>query len=81
VSFHDERFVRPTFAEAVKGIASLDAQKADWEQSLDEHFLRQSRFCGGLANTLEYYDTVEALHKSTARYKVNALLERVGVPR
>lgn len=52
----------------------------DGNQVVDEHWQRQARFCGGLENTLQYYDTVELLEFNTAHDKVSKMLHAAGIP-
>lgn len=68
------------FAGAVNYVAQQDRAEMDKDQTNDEHWTRQARFCGGLENTLQYYDTVEELQKETARDKVSTMLTKIGVP-
>jgi len=71
-----------SFDEAVSQIRKFDANHGDdiaAEKALDEHFRQQTDFCGGLAATLRYYDTVEELDRDTAHVKVAKLLETIGV--
>jgi len=53
----------------------------EWNESrpLDVHFERQTNFCGGVANTIEYYDTVEDLDPETSQEKVAKLLHKIGI--
>lgn len=66
-----------TFREAVDW---MFARRNDpWQnQTVNEHFKRQSSFCGGLTNTLQHYDTVEQLEVHTARDKTINLLSKIG---
>mmetsp|Transcript_13441 Transcript_13441/g.23151 ORF Transcript_13441/g.23151 Transcript_13441/m.23151 type:complete len:216 (+) Transcript_13441:289-936(+) len=48
------------------------------EYTMNVHFMKQSSFCGGLKNSLAYYDTIEPLVKNTAHEKVSKLLRDVG---
>mmetsp|Transcript_14058 Transcript_14058/g.24695 ORF Transcript_14058/g.24695 Transcript_14058/m.24695 type:complete len:497 (+) Transcript_14058:100-1590(+) len=48
------------------------------DETVNEHFRRQGSFCGGLDNTLQYYDTVEQLTFNTAREKVLRLMGKIG---
>ena len=43
------------------------------------HFREAGDFCGGLTNTIQYYDLVEKLTKETAPMKVQNMLEKAGV--
>lgn len=56
----------------------LDSDLANLKE-VDPHFWLQQDFCGGLADTLQYYDTVELLERSTSHDKVSKLLKKVGV--
>lgn len=69
-----------TFVDAVKAIAKLDHELMDGRQHIDIHYQRQARFCGGLENTVQYYDTVEELKSSTSHDKISTLLRTIGVP-
>jgi hypothetical protein len=71
--------VNASFQQAVAAIALMDGTSADKDQVVDEHYQRQARFCGGLENTLRYYDTIELLTKETAHERVGAMLENAGV--
>lgn len=44
------------------------------------HWTPQNIFCGGLTNTLQYYDTVELLERSTANRKVRTMMRAANVP-
>lgn len=61
--------------------AALSMLKADErpDECHDDHFRQQREFCGGLDETLQYYDTVEKLDWGTSRAKVSALLQQVGI--
>ena len=72
---------RSTFVNAVQHLAAMDDQHKDADQSIDVHWQRQARFCGGLENTLQYYDTIEELKRDTAHEKVSNLLTKVGIPK
>ncbi|KAJ8605653.1 hypothetical protein CTAYLR_000160 [Chrysophaeum taylorii] len=63
-----------SFVDAVSSIIENDGALKP-----DPHFLPQVNFCGGLNATLKYYDTVVQLEPSTARARVSALLEKIGV--
>lgn len=69
-----------SFVDAVTHLAQLDRDEKAEDQQVDVHWKRQARFCGGLENTLQYYDTVEELRVETARRKVIKMLTKVGVP-
>lgn len=71
-------FPNISFGDAVQQIDDYDHNRAD-PHPFNRHFRLQSDFCGGLRNTLEYYDTVEELDRSTARAKVSTLLQKVGI--
>mmetsp|Transcript_10333 Transcript_10333/g.15879 ORF Transcript_10333/g.15879 Transcript_10333/m.15879 type:complete len:333 (+) Transcript_10333:131-1129(+) len=45
------------------------------------HFDPMHGFCGGLLDTISYYDVVEELEAKTASSKVGSLLNKVGVPK
>lgn len=66
-----------TFHEAVD---KLFAKRHEpwWNETVNEHFKRQSSFCGGLHNTIQYYDVVERLDVDTARDKTINLLNKIG---
>lgn len=49
------------------------------DQDFDPHWRPQAHFCGGLANTLQYYKTVQELTPESSRDKVIKMLEEVGV--
>lgn len=59
----------------------MDTHNMDSEQRINEHWQRQARFCGGLENTLQYYDTVQELKRNTAHETVSEMLSKVGIPR
>ena len=44
---------RPTFSAAVRHFVSMDASKASDSQNVNPHWKRQTRFCGGLVDTLK----------------------------
>jgi len=64
------------FPDAVKVMAT---SKKPRNVRMNEHFEPQGHFCGGLAQTVQYYDTVEQLTRETSREKVMQLLQKVGV--
>lgn len=66
-----------SFADAAA--AMFDRRNwTDEDEMVNEHFKRQGSFCGGLHNTLQYYDTVEELKFDTAREKTSKLLRTIG---
>lgn len=72
------------FGDAVQWIADFDATGSGLfgcqdDSSFDPHFKRIVDFCGGLDQTLQYYDTVEALDMETAHLKVAHLLNHIGI--
>mmetsp|Transcript_148184 Transcript_148184/g.270024 ORF Transcript_148184/g.270024 Transcript_148184/m.270024 type:complete len:496 (+) Transcript_148184:99-1586(+) len=68
-----------SFPLAVERMKEIDERNDPEEEfKMNVHLRRQSSFCGGLQDTLKYYNTVEPLEKSTARSKVIKLLEDVG---
>mmetsp|Transcript_102832 Transcript_102832/g.187742 ORF Transcript_102832/g.187742 Transcript_102832/m.187742 type:complete len:428 (-) Transcript_102832:98-1381(-) len=69
-----------SFSEAIQKIKDFDERQEPLDESYTNvHFRRQSSFCGGLQDTLKYYDFVEPLTQSTSRDKVLKLLHAVGV--
>lgn len=73
-----------SFAAAVSAIAERDLEQLDRGEAIDDlnfnkHFRSMGHFCGGLRNTLQFYDTVEELETTTSHAKVAALLETIGV--
>jgi len=78
--FFGKRF--PTFPEAVNAVARMDQQMSDAEQmdqKSDVHWTRQTKFCGGLDRTLQYYDTVVQVDHHTAREEVQKMLNKSGI--
>ncbi|KAJ8600367.1 hypothetical protein CTAYLR_000702 [Chrysophaeum taylorii] len=65
-------------SEAVRAILEGDRTHGIL-RAIDKHFAHQHRFCGGLLETLEYYDTVEQIFPETIREKVLELFEKVGI--
>lgn len=65
--------------DVVTQLAWKDRRESGRQQQTNEHFAKQSRFCGGLDGTLEYYDTVEKLDVLTARDKVSQMLRDIQV--
>ena len=45
----------------------------------NEHFLDQASFCGGLKDSLQFYDTVEQLDRDSSNRKVTELLAKVNI--
>lgn len=67
------------FAEAVHSLARLPLDKNfDHNPPYDNHFQRQISFCGGLKNSLQYYDTIEMLDSRNSHEKVSKMLKNVG---
>lgn len=64
-----------SFKRAIKFIEESGGS----EEGFDVHFLRQQDFCGGLSNTLKYYNTVERLDRSTSHEQVAKLLKQVSI--
>lgn len=76
-----EQFGSPnvTFQEAVLAMQKLPLHEGfDPQPPYDNHFSRQLSFCGGLNQTLKYYDTVEQLSIQDSHEKVTNLLDRIG---
>ena len=46
----------------------------------DAHFGPQGRLCGGVANTLDYYDLIQDLERDTVEGHVQTLFQHIGVP-
>eukprot|EP00913_Durusdinium_trenchii_P020565 g19316.t1 len=82
VGCHDTmRYPRPptrgkTFKGAVKW--TINNHEEEYATEFDAHFKPMSQFCGGLYQSLHFYDTVEQLEVETSRQKVIELLERIG---
>lgn len=60
-----------TFAEAVRIKTNAPGNNRHWE--------KQSRFCGGLHQTVGFYNTVALLDRATVRAEVEKMLKTVGV--
>ena len=67
-----------SFEQVLHKLETEDGRKRAQE---DVHFREAGEFCGGLTNTIQYYDFVEELTKETAPVKVQKLLEKIGVER
>lgn len=65
-----------TFKGAVKW--TINNHEEEYATEFDAHFKPMSQFCGGLYQSLHFYDTVEQLEVETSRQKVIELLERIG---
>ena len=73
---------RIAFETAVDAVASVDRKMSHAEQlaeSFDVHWTRQSKYCGGLDRSLQYYDTVVRVDKNTAREEVRTMLNKSGI--
>lgn len=46
----------------------------------DPHFMPASEFCGGLKDTIDYYDFIRQLKKSTSKDTIQELLSTISVP-
>lgn len=55
-----------------------EKEEIEHEYKMNEHFMKQSSFCGGLMNSAQYYNTIESLEKDTAAKKVTKLLHDIG---
>lgn len=68
-----------SFPLAVHRLRELhDRNDPEHDYTMNVHFMKQSSFCGGLKNSLAYYDTIEPLVRDTAHQKVSKLLKDVG---
>lgn len=67
-----------SFQDAVATIARKDKEEGV-RHATNRHFMHQHRFCGGLLDTLQYYDTVEQLDAATSHHKVAKMLRAVGI--
>lgn len=59
--------------------AAFESPASAPDDDFDVHFRRAGDFCGGIATTLQHYDTVEQLDIDSANAKVSRLLQAVGV--
>ena len=66
------------FEEVLHKMETEDGRKTAQK---NVHFREAGDFCGGLTNTIQYYDFVEELNKETAPMKVQNILEKIGVER
>ena len=62
-----------TFSDALHHIKTANTIQ-------NPHFAPMSEFCGGLSNSLQYYDMVQELKRDTVGDHVRQLLQKVGVP-
>ena len=64
--------------EAVRTVIKLDITGGITHET-DVHWVHQRRFCGGLLDTLQYYDTITQLDPLTSHYEVARILQNAGV--
>eukprot|EP00435_Cladocopium_sp_Y103_P041715 s1980_g11.t1 len=65
-----------TFKGAVKW--TVLNHEEEYAAEFDSHFKPMHQFCGGLYQTLHFYDTVEQLDVDTSREKVEQLMKKIG---
>ena len=68
----------PEFSNAISQIRDRDRLQGPGTAT-NSHFMHQHRFCGGLLETLQYYDTVELIDKLDLRDKVARMLRKVNI--
>lgn len=64
-----------TFDDAIDAVAA----NPSLVQNYNFHSMPHANFCGGLSNTLPYYDFVDQITESTSSYTIGKLLKRIGV--
>lgn len=67
-----------SFSDAVTRMGESEPRNRSWGRH-NEHFVEQARFCGGLKDTLQFYDTIEQLDVTSANRKVKQLLAKVNI--
>ena len=66
-----------SFVEAMEALKSPQRKE---EVFSEPHFMPMSRFCGGLADSLENYDFIHELDSDTTGETVQTLFDHIGVP-
>lgn len=73
-------FCRRVFGDQVSLQRAIELlAKRNWKP--DAHFVPQGKLCGGLANTISYYDYIQPLERETATQDFATLLTHIGVSR